>query len=150
MNIANILKNCPKGTELYCTIFGQVELKCVVIGTTYPIQIRTIDQKVYGLTDDGKWNFVGDTECVLFPSKENRDWDAFRREVEGNICGFKPFDKVIVRQTEEETWHIDIFECYMSDIPESPYTCMVGAWKYCVPFSEETAKLIGTKVNYEG
>lgn len=85
MNIAEILKNVPKGTKLYSPIFGEVEfwfvspegwIKCytnnTVIGMFYP---------------DGKYSKEG--ECMLFPSRENRDWNTF------NYCPFKNGDVII-------------------------------------------------------
>jgi hypothetical protein len=59
---------------------------------------------------------------------------------------FKPFDKVVVR--DECTWHIDFFERYLPGNDTFPYECMHQSWKHCLPFNEETAKLIGTKDDY--
>ena len=58
---------------------------------------------------------------------------------------FKPFDKVVVR--DEGTWHIDFFERYLPG-EEFPYEGMHQTWQHCLPFNEETAKLIGTKDDY--
>lgn len=80
MNIAEILKYCPKGTELYSTIWGEVELNEVTnFGT---IEIKTIDQIIcasFALDYEGRYSHMG--ECVLFPSKDQRDWDEFRLPV---------------------------------------------------------------------
>lgn len=71
LNIAEILKDKPKGTKLYSPIFGEVKYDRVLLG----------DIKVlYSCTDrhfymDGKFSMNG--ECLLFPSKEMRDWDKF-------------------------------------------------------------------------
>ena len=66
MNIAEILKYCPKGTELYSTVFGEVELfgvnnDLIYINTPY----------ITFLFSDGKYKEKG--ECILFPSKDQRD-----------------------------------------------------------------------------
>lgn len=71
LNIAEILKDKPKGTKLYSPIFGEVKYDSVLLG----------DIKVlYSCTDrhfymDGKFCMNG--ECLLFPSKEMRDWNKF-------------------------------------------------------------------------
>lgn len=36
-------------------------------------------------------------ECVLFPSKENRNWSTYNPKF--NINTLEPFDKVLVRDT---------------------------------------------------
>lgn len=71
LNIAEILKDKPKGTKLYTPIFGKVKYDSVLLG----------DIKVlYSCTDkhfymDGRFCMNG--ECLLFPSKEMRDWSKF-------------------------------------------------------------------------
>lgn len=42
VDIAEKLKDAPKGTELYCTILGEVKLVSVdLTGTDYPIKIES-------------------------------------------------------------------------------------------------------------
>jgi hypothetical protein len=137
-NIAEILKNTPKGTKLYSPIFG--ECKFDHVSPCNSIYVRYKDTQIefnkYGQfsLDDS------DGECLLFPSKKVRDWNRF--------CPFKPFDKVVVRDGDY-SWHIDFFECYNPTDENGPYVCMQESWKYCLPYNEETAKLIGTTKDYE-
>lgn len=42
MNIAEILKYCPKGTKLYSTIFGEVTLNKIDIHEKYPIIVYRV------------------------------------------------------------------------------------------------------------
>lgn len=80
MNIAEILKYCPKYTKLYSTIWGEVELNEVTnFGT---IEIKAIDQVMctsFTLDYEGRYSHMG--ECILFPSKDQRDWEEFRLPV---------------------------------------------------------------------
>lgn len=80
MNIAEILQYCPKGTKLYSTIWGEVELNEVTnFGT---IEIKAIDQVMcasFTLDYEGRYSHMG--ECVLFLSKDQRDWKKFRLPV---------------------------------------------------------------------
>ena len=76
INIAEILKDCPKDTKLYSPLFGGVKLFQIDRGETYPIRIQTSDKVANGIfTEKGLYyeDFT-DTECVLFPSSEMRDW----------------------------------------------------------------------------
>ncbi len=76
INLCECLKNIPKGTKLYSTVHGKVSLSGVQdVGDGYPIGIECY----YGYrsyTIDGKC-FIWGEECVLFPSKEMRDWSKF-------------------------------------------------------------------------
>lgn len=79
INIAEILKDCPKDTKLYSPLFGGVKLFQIDRGETYPIRIQTSDKVANGIfTEKGLYyeDFT-DTECVLFPSSEMRDWSKF-------------------------------------------------------------------------
>ena len=75
MNIAEILKYCPKGTKLYSTVYGEVELDSVNKNGMIFISIPYIKK----LFSDGQVFKTG--ECVLFPSKDQRDWEKFRLPV---------------------------------------------------------------------
>ena len=61
---------------------------------------------------------------------------------------FKPFDQVLVRNTEEQTWKPNFysFEGYNS----SGHVC-TNDMKYaqCIPYNENTAHLLGTTKPYE-
>lgn len=61
---------------------------------------------------------------------------------------FKPFDKVLVRENDSCRWGIDFFMSYEEGF--EPYKCMTGSWGECLPFNEETEKLIMTTKSYNG
>lgn len=141
--VADYLKNTPKGTKLYSPVCGDVYLEEVSENT---ITLKSNQEKIvifngYGCYHTYADNYQGEGECLLFPSKVVRNWRNY-----SVFHNFKPFDKVVVR--DEGFWHIDFFEKYVSD-DVCPYVCMHQIWQYCLPFNEETAKLIGTKDDYE-
>ena len=74
MNITEILKNCPKGMKLYSPIYGEMEFK-EIIAHSGSIQCCTDKGKPHYFYPDGKYELEG--ECVLFPSKKQRDWNDF-------------------------------------------------------------------------
>ena len=147
LDLVKILKDIPKGTGLYCTAYGEVELTEVDEESNYPIIVQTPDGECYELTQEGK--LVSDYgECLLFPSKVNRDWSTLK-----SLYHLKPFEKVLVR-FPNEPWCISLFERLRleKDYPEDDcrFSCINGYWKECLPYNEETAKLLGTKDDYNG
>lgn len=87
INIAEKLKNCPKGTKLYSSLFGKVELLSVDDDCDFPITVRTDEKKEKAcFTKEGCYHSCySDAECVLFPSSKMRDWNKF----------FKPGDVLV-------------------------------------------------------
>ena len=90
LNLAEILKDCPKGTRLYSPMFGEVELVEVEQDkkNDYPIIVKAIypTGDSYLETDSFAANGVyykeyGDSECLLFPSKDQRDWSKFEAPI---------------------------------------------------------------------
>ena len=57
---------------------------------------------------------------------------------------FRPFDRVLVRDSSIEEWHIDFFEGMNKDKDE-PYTyrCLNSFWHRCIPY-EGNEHLLGT------
>ena len=76
LNLVEILKDCPKGTKLYSTMFGEVDFDSIENNSIYPIIIKSKHYGIDRLSIDGK-RFVDCGECALFPSKEQRDWSKF-------------------------------------------------------------------------
>ena len=90
-------------------------------------------------------------QIILFDALANtgKAWDSEKKKVV-NLkpkCEFKPFDKVVVRCGKADKWSIDFFSYKVSN----GYICTGDAWfGYCLPYNEETAKLVGTTNNVEG
>lgn len=62
-------------------------------------------------------------------------------------CPFKPFDKVLVRDTDEQAWCANYFSHYKNS-PDYFYVCINGIYHYCIPYNEHTAHLLGTTDPY--
>ena len=75
MNIVEILKYCPKGTKLYSTAFGEVEL-IDASSLANTILVQNNHDTPFTFYSDG--SYILDGECILFPSKDQRDWSKFR------------------------------------------------------------------------
>lgn len=78
IDLTKILKDCPDGTKLYSTVFGEVEFQYIELGSVYPISIRLKHDLTKGITSNGKLLDLNDVECTLFPSKDQRDWSKFK------------------------------------------------------------------------
>lgn len=74
LNLIEILKGCPEGTEFYCPLFGKVLFSKICSDVIYPIRTNRAP-----FTSDGKYLCDFNGECMLFPSKDQRDWAKFER-----------------------------------------------------------------------
>lgn len=77
INIAEILKDCPKDTKLYSPLFGEVKLFGI---SENSVSILFIDGRDYHDSFSKNGNYYpkySQSECLLFPSREMRDWTKF-------------------------------------------------------------------------
>ena len=83
LDLTKILKGC-EGQTFYCTILGEVTL----ITTTerdvkYPIRVTSNKTSTDALLSKEGLYLLDEctSECILFPSKENRDWSTFKPKI---------------------------------------------------------------------
>ena len=150
IDLTKILKDCPEGTILYSTIFGEVEfIEC----DNYLYQIIVDKEgKYYYFTSQGEFNFesvkYNTGECVLFPSKDQRDWSKFsapwskKKKFDPNTLNM--FDRVLGRDCDNHTWKCDLFS-HITGQDYFPYKCVGKSYKYCIPCNDDTKHLVGTK-----
>lgn len=64
---------------------------------------------------------------------------------------FKPFDKVLARDSKSNKWKIDIFREFIEDGGNEGYryNCFYDNWNYCIPYNESTAHLLGTTEDFK-
>ena len=224
-NLVSILKHCPEGTKLYSPIFGEV--------TLYSVDNRRIDVIATNYSDEAThrefsrlgrlYGEFSNSECVLFPSKDQRDWGKFRiptkkgdvimfngqvpclvtgdysQDKKAWVCGlledgdfctniihpsewcpcfytfateevkdelfkamdkagytwdgktlkkksqFKPFDKVLVRDSESDKW-ICAFYSHFDSKGRYNHITVSGMYIMCIPF-EGNEHLVGTTKN---
>ncbi len=90
INIAEILENKSQGTKLYSLTYGD----CFYQEYTgdFGIECQSQNGVQFNLDEYGKYCIDG--ECIIFPSKDMRDWSKFawkRGDVLLNSSGFKLF-----------------------------------------------------------
>lgn len=60
-----------------------------------------------------------------------------------NKIELKPFDRVLVRDSVDDVWVIDLFEMHDKQAFEHDYHCLRTSWAYCIPY-EGNEHLLGT------
>lgn len=147
LNLVEILKDCSKGTKLYSTTYGDVKLIRVNQNNDvyYPIKIKLSDDSINSVTTDGRLCEYYNGECILFPSKEQRDWSKFKvKKHRFDPKTLQPFDKVLVRDTNSEKWKIQFFSHVIERDVDYPYVCITNPYRYCIPFNDDTKHLLDT------
>lgn len=84
IDLVEILKDCPRGTKLYSTIYGEVKFEEIINDKNYPIVFKYSDiaceYYIGSVTKDGRHKIKNCGECTLFPDKDQRDWSKFNIE----------------------------------------------------------------------
>ena len=95
-------------------------------------------------SDEERAVFIANAERTL---KGKYNPDTLKVEPVKPTCPLKPFDKVLVRDTDEQAWCANYFSHYKND-PDYFYVCINGSYHYCIPYNEHTAHLLGTTDPY--
>ena len=138
INLCEILKDCPKGTKLWSPVWGDITFETINAfdGLVYVLKHKG----VHIILDNGK--FDADGECIIFPSKDQRDWSKFKAPIKRfNPEEFKPFDKVLLRIDERDIWQPDFFGYKDGNC----ITCVTYGNVRCIPYNEETKHLAGKR-----
>ena len=149
LNLCEMLKDCPRGTKLYSTIYGNVELDWIEEDCGNPIKIKIpkYDCRI-ALASDGRLQKDYDGECTLFPSKEQRDWSKFKmNKPKFDPKTLKPFDKVLLFNHVDMCWVCDFYshkiEKYECNDYRLSYVCVGDATDKIIPYNEDTKHLVG-------
>ena len=225
-NLISILKHCPEGTKLYSPIYGEVTFTRISIINTILCKATKSNREITSVDFNRFGRLSGEfsnSECVLFPSKDQRDWDKFRiptkkgdvimfngqvpclvtgdysQDIKNWVCGlledgdfctniihpsewcpcfytfateevkdklfkamdkagytwdgetlkkkpqFKPFEKVLVRDSELEKWECTFYSHFNSKV-RYHHNTISGMYIMCIPF-EGNEHLVGTTKN---
>ena len=154
LDLTRILEGCPEGTKLYSSIFGEVVfIRIDRENPSYPILIKvSFEPKWRNLTKQGKF-YAAVGECIIFPSKEQRDWSKFERFWDKpkikkfDINTLQPFDKVLVRDDRKDIWGACLFSHPSNNLSEGWggwFVCDNTYWHYIIPYNDDTKHLVGT------
>ena len=148
IDLTKILKDCPKGWKLYCSIYGEVEFVCIDEYEEYPIKVMVKRKFIDAFSGKGfirpQYNIKG----ILFPSKDQIDWSKFtapwykKEKFDPNTL--KPFDKVLVKLSNDDVWIADFFSYYDKLEKYMKYVCVTHLAVFCIPYNDDTKHLLGT------
>ena len=147
LNLVEILKDCPEGTNLYSTTYGDVEFIRVNQNDDvyYPIEIKLSDDSINSVTTDGRLCEYYNGECVLFPSKDQRDWSKFKpKKPKFDPKTLCPFDKILARDEKNEYWRCTFFSHIIGKVDCAfRYATAGSGYIYCIPYNDDTKHLVG-------
>ena len=164
IDLTKILKDCPVGWKFYSSVYGDVEFLEVlhdypirpferedrwcfpdVQNRKYPIRLM-VDSVDYYVSREGRHRYsVG--ECTLFPSRDQRDWSKFtapwykKERFDPNTL--KPFDRILVRDNNDETWSCSFFS-HIREVAVYKFATIISSYKQCIPYNDDTKHLVGT------
>lgn len=105
INIAELLKNCPRGMELDCTMFDNVKFVRVDNSKKqFPIEIAVGGLHSKYLTKEGCFHdttLLPDAKCIIFP-KGKTTWEGFVpcKFKDGDIISDSCFDSICIFKGE--------------------------------------------------
>lgn len=149
LDLVEILKDCPLGTKLYSTVHGESEFRGIVVGeepiATQCWSAQGVMEKFY--TADGRVTPYSLGECVLFPSKEQRDWSKFKAPIKKfDPKTLQPFDRVIAKLDSDDIyyWFADFVSMPAEGYDIVPCTISNKSAEMVIPYNDDTKHLIGT------
>ena len=142
IDLTKILRDCPEGTEFYSAVGGKVKFEYISKDPDYPIVTNDNDY-----TKEG-YEYKDRGECVLFPSKEQRDWSKFvptwKQEKPKVKVTIYPFDRMLYRNTPKMKWRGTI----IVKAPNVQFSSPI-----LIPYNKDTYHLLGTNddcpIDYE-
>ena len=148
IDLTKILENCPVGCEFWSDNYGKVRFKCINKSYGRPIFVKRTDGGNAYYTKEGWCSKDFSASCLLWPSKDFRDWSKFTapwyKKEKFNPKTLKPFDKVLVKCNNSESWKVQLFSHIIEDDKICPYVCISYNYKYCIPYNNDTKHLVGT------
>ena len=148
IDLTKILMDCPKGWKLYSPLCGEVKFDSITENSEFPITVLYETMGIY-LTREGTYcSGIKGAECILFPSKDQRDWSKFTapwyEKERFDPKTLKPFDKVLVRDYLDDPWKVDFYS-HKNVNTEHLYRCVGNSYRFCIPYNDETKYFVGTK-----
>lgn len=143
---------CDKIVLLFSGDVNQYDLcgcYCSLFGDTESLDLNFDYKGVFPETRLGTESEKQKLIDALKTSKEPKAKEYLKRFFgieEKKEFEFKPFNKVLVRDDNNEKWRIDLFSHQRDNVL---YVGIEYSWKYCIPYNEQTAHLLGTSKNYE-
>lgn len=98
MTIYDIIKELGV-TKGYCSICGECDIELETRN-----QIKLCLNKFLSITLDENGKYLENGECIIFPSKDNRDWNKFYEEK--NNQQLLPLNTPVMVSNDGESWEL--------------------------------------------
>ena len=147
IDLTEILNHCPIGTEFWSYNYGKVQFLRISRSLQHPIMVRRTNGSPAYYTKEGWCNVNFPASCLLWPSKDCRDWSKFtapwykKEKFDPNTL--KPFDKVLGRNVSTDKWGCTLFSNINVDAAHK-FHCVGSYYKCCIPYNDDTKHLVGT------
>lgn len=156
INIAEILRNKPSGIKLYSPIFGNCTY-CYIHDETSDICVRRPYNEMSYFNFEGLYNTAG--ECLLFPSKEMRNWSKFAWKKGDVLVSDNGKVEVIFEKFVNDTYQSFIGKHHLDNLEDNLYYQNEGEYLTSI-FNTESKdaaqtyvktleKKLGGKLNHE-
>lgn len=148
LNLVEILKDCPQGTKFYSPLMGELSFSEILLGNACSIRLLDSDNNEVGFFPNGKYTRIN-TECLLFPSKDQRDWDKFKapwlKKPKLDPKTLKVFDRVLVRINDscDRRWYADFVSLSGNNISVINVINDLD-FDEIIPYNDGTKHLVGT------
>ena len=147
IDLTKILENCPKRTEFWSDDYGIVRFDSIFIGADTPIRVTRPDEYYSHYTKEGWHCKEMPGSCLLWPSRDCRDWSKFTapwlKKERFDPKTLKAFDKVLVNH--DDIWKVDFFSHICQYEPNGWCQCIGDSYYICIPYNDDTKHLVGTK-----
>ena len=147
IDLTKILKDCPVGTEFWSDNYGKVQFLSISRSLEHPIMVRLTKGTPASYTKEGWCNIDFPANCLLWPSKDCRDWSKFTapwyKKDKFDPKTLNPFDKVLVRD-EGGVWDCDFFSYISNRNIYHQYVTIASCYDFCIPYNDDTKHLVGT------
>ena len=148
IDLTKILKDCPEGTEFWSDNFGKVKFKYIDKSYDEPIFVKRTDGYNACYTKEGWCSIDFPASCLLWPSKNQRDWSKFSapcdKKERFDPKTLKEFDRILGWNPGTCKWECNLFS-NINDYAEFNFKCFGVSYKYCIPYNDDTKHIVGTK-----
>lgn len=143
----------PRGSSLICVFKAENDENYYLHASLDSRGMITINENSYCSKSGCIVRLSTEEEKTAFfdaLARKGKIWDVEKKKIIALKQKWtpKPFDRVITRNDDDDIWTANIFSHIDSHGEYVTIGC-VGGYTYCIPYNEETAKLIGTTKDME-
>lgn len=150
IDLTKILKDCPEGIVFWSDNYGEVKFLRIDTSLEKPIRMERADGYFVSYTKEGWCRIEFPASCLLWPSRDCRDWSKFTapwyKKEKFDPKTLNVFDKVLAKMSNEYycTWFADFVAEPSHEKNETPLILGAKEADMVIPYNDETKHLVGT------